>query len=66
MPPLSECAAVDRLAVRFYFRGLTGELEAAVRAHLARCARCRGKLRRFEQVWERGGEAQPAPARARK
>jgi hypothetical protein len=46
---------VDHYAVRFFFAGVSTELEARIRGHLAACPRCRRKLRLLERVWRWDG-----------
>jgi hypothetical protein len=49
------CRTVDQYAVRYFFAGVSAELEAQIRQHLAACPHCRRKLQLFERVWHWDG-----------
>jgi hypothetical protein len=49
--PQLSCGVVDAEAVRYFFNEVPVEVNEALRAHLAGCARCRKKLELFETAW---------------
>jgi hypothetical protein len=60
--PLS-CSVVDKHAVRYFFAGVAGDVDAGIERHFARCPRCRRKMQLFDRVWRRDGLRRAAEAR---
>jgi hypothetical protein len=53
------CWDVDGEALRYFFNGLPKERREDIRTHLARCRRCRRKLKVFARVWDHTAERKP-------